>query len=349
VIGQAHGELLLRAPGDGPPLIVLELTRRCGRGCEVCFHRDMRDGSLAQADMPPSVARRAIALAVAAGATRVRLTGGEPLRHEAFALLLREIRDAGLEAWVNTAGLLDGESPWALLGREASDVLLPLRDRRQRAQIADAVRAIRQGGPARVRLGVVLSRDRVAELPAIVEDARTLGCLLEAYRVMTVPGHVPGSSGDELRAALAALDASNRWFPPAGRVRVANAMPYCVAPDRSLAARNSLGARFDDGRSRLVVSPEGEIRPSYALRVVLGRLPETTFAEAWRHPTLVRLHAASSLPSPCQTCPDLPTCRGGSRHEAHVATGRLDGMDPLAAYPPASADAGRAVVAGGPP
>jgi radical SAM protein with 4Fe4S-binding SPASM domain len=291
----------------------------------------MRDGSLAQADMPLAVARRAIRLAASAGARRVRLTGGEPLRHEGWAALLRAIRGAGLEAWVNTAGLAEGRSPWQRLGRLADDVLLPLRDRAQRASIADAVRAIRRGGPARVRLGVVLTAAAIEELPAIVAEARDLGCLLEAYRIMSVPGHVAGNTAGELRAALVALDAANRWFPPADRVRIANAVPFCVAPDRRLAARNCCGARFDDGRSRLVVSPEGEIRPSYALRLRLGSLRDTTFAAAWRHPDLLALHAAASLPAACQACPDLATCRGGSRHEALVATGDLHGADPLAA------------------
>ena len=294
----------------------------------------MRDGSLAQADMPLALARRAIALAARDGARRVRLTGGEPLRHASFARLLGEIRDAGLEAWVNTAGLSEGGTPWELLGRLASDVLLPLRGREQRSAIADGVRAIRRGGPARVRLGVVLTPAAIADLAEIVTLSRELDCQLEAYRIMTVRGHVTGNTADELRAALSALDGLNRWFPREGRVRIANAVPFCVSSERRLAARNCFGARFDDGRSRLVVSPEGQIRPGYAFRLGLGRLDETTFAEAWRHPALLELHAAASLPAPCRSCPDLPTCRGGSRHEALLATGSLRGMDPLASYPP---------------
>jgi radical SAM protein with 4Fe4S-binding SPASM domain len=307
----------------------------------------MRESSVSQADMPLALARRAIALAARAGVMRVRLTGGEPLRHAAFAPLLREIRDAGLEAWVNTAGLPEGGTPWELLGSVAADVLLPLRDRAQRADIADGVRAIRRAGPARVRLGVVLTREHVADLPTIAGLARELGCPLEAYRVMTVPGHVAGSTGDEMRSALAALDEVNRWFPPDGRVRIANAVPFCVTPDLRLAARNCFGARFDDGRSRLVVSPEGEVRPSYALRLALGNLADATLAELWRHPALARLHARERLPAACRSCPGVSTCRGGSRHEALLATGSLEGLDPLAAFPPVAPAAADEAATGG--
>lgn len=323
------GHRLLRQPGRGPGLLVLELTRRCGRKCDVCFHRDMREIRVAQADMSLAVARRALELASGAGVRRVRLTGGEPLRHPAFASLLGEIRERGFETWVNTAGLTEGGTPWQLLGQQADDVLLPLRDADQRAEIADAVRAIRRRGAPRVRLGVVLTPEHVAELPAIAGLSRELGCFLEAYRVMSVPGQLAGSTAGELARALEQLDAVNRWFPPDARVRIANAVPFCVVPDRRLVARNSFGARFDDGRDRLVVSPEGEIRPSYSLRLGLGHVDHTTLIEAWQHPTLLALHSADGLPAACRSCSELAVCRGGSRHEALAASGDLGGMDPL--------------------
>lgn len=329
---RAHGSRLLRAAGPAPPLLVLELTRRCGRQCEVCFHRDMRSSSLARADMPLALARHAIRGAAESGVRAVRLTGGEPLRHASFATLLREIRDAGLEAWVNTAGLPEGGTPWQLLGSVASDVLLPLRSREQRAEIAAGVRAIRRGGPARVRLGVVLSREHVAELPEVVALARELDCPLEAYRVMSVPGHVPGSSPDELCHALAVLARANRHFPPSARARVANAVPFCVSEDERLTRDNCFGACFDDGRNRLVVSPEGELRPSYSLRSSLGNLADTPIAAAWQHPALLALHDAERLPVACRTCRERDVCCGGSRYEAWLATGSLFGMDPLALH-----------------
>lgn len=329
---RAHGGRLLRAAGPAPPLLVLELTRRCGRQCQVCFHRDMRGSSLARADMPLALARHAIRAAKEAGVRSVRLTGGEPLRHASFATLLQEIRDAGLEAWVNTAGLPEGGTPWQLLGAVANDVLLPLRSREQREEIAEGVRAIREGGPARVRLGVVLTAEHVAELPEIVALGRELDCPLEAYRVMSVPGQLAGSSAEELCLALAALARENRHFPPSARVRIANAVPFCVALERELARDNCFGARFDDGRNRLVVSPEGELRPSYSLRTSLGHVAEVDVAEAWQHPKLLALHDRARLPAPCQICPDAASCCGGSRYEAWSATGDLFGMDPLARH-----------------
>lgn len=331
-VERAHDLRLLRSPGPAPPLVVLELTRRCGRQCEVCFHRDMRGSSLARADMPLALARRAIRSAAEAGSRRIRLTGGEPLRHPSFAALLLEIRSTGLEAWVNTAGLPEGGTPWQLLGELAHDVLLPLRSRRERAEIVEGVAAIRRGGAARVRLGVVLTREHVEELPQMIGLARELDCPLEAYRVMSVPGHPSDGEAAELCQALSVLERENRFFPPSSRVRVANAVPFCVSEDRRLAASACFGACFDDGRDRLVISPEGEIRPSYSLRLPLGTISETSISAAWRHPALLGLHDAASLPKPCRSCPELRSCCGGSRHEARMATGDLQAMDPLAIH-----------------
>ncbi|HEY3355429.1 MAG TPA: hypothetical protein VGQ83_19420 [Polyangia bacterium] len=321
----------MRAPGAAPPLLVLELTHRCGRRCEVCFHRDARERSIPQPDMPLALARRALRLAAAAGTVRVRLTGGEPLRHPAFATLLAETRAAGLEAWVNTAGLVEGGTPWGLLGRGATDVLLPVRDAAQRREVAAAVAAIRAGGPARVRLGVVLTRAHLDDLPAVAALAAALGCPLEAYRVMTVPGWTPGNTAADLRAAVDLLDRLNRGRPPAARVRIANAVPFCLARDRRRVARNACGGRFDDGRSRLVVAPSGQVRPSYALDLPLGDLGRTALTDLWRHPALLRLCSVAGLPDACRACAELPVCRGGSRHEALVHGGSLAAMDPLAA------------------
>jgi radical SAM protein with 4Fe4S-binding SPASM domain len=280
--------------------------------------------------MPLALARKALRQAVAAGTRRVRLTGGEPLLHEACVPLLRAIRAAGLEPWLNTAGLPAGETPWPALGRYAHDVLLPLRESAQRRELRAAVRALRRGGSARVRFGVVLTPDHLEILGDMIAFAAALDAPLEAYRVMTVPGHVRGNTAAELRHAVTLLERANRWRPPAAHVRIANAVPFCVAPDRALVARNSCGARFDDGRSRLVVGPDGEVRPSYVLRLPLGNIARQPLTALWRHPGLLALHAAASLPSGCRGCAELARCRGGSRHEARVASGRLDGPDPLA-------------------
>jgi radical SAM protein with 4Fe4S-binding SPASM domain len=313
---------------------VLELTHACGRACPICFHADGRGAADAAAFMPVELARTIIASAAAAGVARIRLTGGEPLLHPALLDLLRDLRARGLEAWVNTAGRPEGETDWPTLGAAADDVLLPVRDPGEGPDLAAAIAGIRRGGRARVRLGAVLTPAHLDRLPELVRWSRTQGCLLEVYRVMSLRGVNPGSTAADLERAVRALDVLNRGRRGQDRVRIANAVPFCLLPDRRLVVRNTCGARFDDGRGRLVVGPDGTVRPSYALRLPLGRADQEPLTALWQHPALVALHDPARLPLPCRACPELRECGGGSRHEAHASTGDLHGADPLARMPP---------------
>ncbi len=95
-------------------------------------------------------------------------------------------------------------------------------------------------------------------------------------------------------------------------------------------ARNSFGGRFDDGRSRLVIGPDGSIRPSYPMRLVVGNIRYDSLAKAWSHPDLLTIHSSDALPKSCRHCQELGACMGGSRHEAMVGSGDMKGKDPLA-------------------
>lgn len=328
------------APGpaalDVPPLIVLELTYACRHACPVCFHRRALPALRPTGEMPVTLARAALCAAAEAGSRRVRFTGGEPLAHPHVWHLADAARALGLEVWFNTADPNDAEAEQ--LGSAADDVLLPLRDAAQRQRMFAAARRIQGAAAAagrrvRVRCGVVLTPEHVADLPSIVSETRAAHVPLEAYRVMSVPGVVAGCSAEELRHAIAVLERLNRGRLAASRVRIANAVPRCLHQDRELVARNTCGGRYDDGRSRLVMAPDGVVRPSYALNLTVGTFPTDPLGAIWRSTALRAINGPDALPETCRRCPDVAPCGGGSRHEAHAATGRLDAMDPLAAPP----------------
>lgn len=318
---------LLRAPGSAPPLVCIELTHRCPRACTLCFHWATRGAR--PADLPEATAQAILEKLARAGVARVRFTGGEPLLHPALLPLIERARELGLQVWLNTAGPGRGDAPWELLGRLAHDVLLPLRSPAQRTVMRAAARALARGGRVRVRFGAILTPERIAELEALVELADQAGALLEVYRIAAWGNPAGrGSERSDLVTAVDRLERLNRGRARAERVRIANAVPFCLHPDPDKVARNAFGGRFDDGRSRLVVGPDGQVRPSYVLPLILGRLPEDDVGELWHNPALVALH--TRLPPACQSCRLLPLCRGGSRAEAWHATGDRFGMDPLA-------------------
>ena len=320
---------LLRVAGKVPPLLVLELTYRCPHRCRVCFHTGKRGKNTP--DMPMNLVRLALDKAQQEGVQRVRLTGGEPLLYPQLDTILREIKTRGMEAWLNTAASTPPPIPWQSIGLLVDDILLPLREEEQLPALSSVIAELRVAGNPRIRLGAVLLPDVIPRLPDLVTFARSHDTPLELYRVMSTPGHNTGSCSNDLLLAVALLDRLNSACCDAARARIANAIPFCLSIDRQLIARNSFGGRFDDGRSRLIIGPDGAIRPSYPMQLVVGNILNDSLAKAWSHPDLLTLHASASLPATCRHCQELATCMGGSRYEAMVVRDNTTGMDPLAA------------------
>ena len=280
--------------------------------------------------MPMDLVRLALNKAQREGVQRVRLTGGEPLLYPGFHAVLLEIKNRGMELWLNTAASVQPPIPWQNIGSLVDDILLPLREEVQLHGLASVIRKLRVGGQPRIRLGAVLLPEYIPRLPDFVAFARDHNTPLELYRIMTTPGYNRGSTRADLLQTVDLLDRLNSGIRTSDRARIANAVPFCLGRDRQLMARNSFGGRFDDGRSRLVIGPDGFIRPSYPMRLTLGDIRYDSLSEAWSHPDLLTIHSSASLPEQCRHCQELGDCMGGSRHEAMVASGDKSGSDPLA-------------------
>ncbi len=61
-----------------------------------------------------------------------------------------------------------------------------------------------------------------------------------------------------------------------------------------------------------------------------GNIACESVGEVWNHPIYQSRETFEMLPQACKDCNLLSFCRGGSRDAAFAATGKLDGMDPLA-------------------
>lgn len=83
----------------------LSITRRCGRECGFCFAR-LERGRGAVPDMPRDVFERALDFLRRSGVSDVRLLGGEPTEHPAFAEYAARALDLGFALTVFTGGLV---------------------------------------------------------------------------------------------------------------------------------------------------------------------------------------------------------------------------------------------------
>lgn len=115
------------------------------------------------------------------------------------------------------------------------------------------------------------------------------------------------------------------------KVQIANAIPFCVLSDKSILNEICVGAEYDDGNSRLIVSPNYKIKPSYYLDIELDQ--GNNLNKAIHSNYRQKLLKYDFLPSQCQKCIYLNKCKGGSRYKVFSQRKKLYGRDPLMRFP----------------
>jgi MoaA/NifB/PqqE/SkfB family radical SAM enzyme len=297
---------VLAAPNE----LVVEVNRRCNLACGVCSSRGL------DSELPLEEIIRHLRRARAAGVASVRFTGGEPFLHQGLPAALREARRLGFAVLVNTnATLLDK----ALIKRCApfmDNVLVSLQGRDARGEAAAtgvrglfgrklrALRLLRRAVPV-LRLGTVLSGALLRDFDGFLALARRLRAdAWELYRPMSRRAADPAVTPAALRRLARRLE---REAGKAPYITFANPLPLCLLPPRL--APLCLGARFDDGHTRLVLDPRGFYKPGYYLQTDLG--PD--LLRAWRGSLRRELTAPGRIERGCAGCALLLRCLGGSR------------------------------------
>lgn len=321
-------------PGESEPLrpvlpapaeVVFELNRRCNLACGVCVSRGLAD------ELPPAEVKRQLRAARRLGVASARFTGGEPFLHPALPELLAYARKLGFHALLNTNATVPGPAAAGRAARHADNILVSLQgfDARSEAEatgvpglfakkLANARLFRRKVGT--LRLGTVLSGRVLKDFSKYLALARSLKAdVWELYRPM--PGAGKGDDAVTPRA-LRVLAGRLAGEPRDGlQICFANPLPICLFPRPQ--APLFLGARFDDGNTRLVFDPRGFYKPSYYLQENLG----ADLAQAWASPLLKRLAALPHLKGICRRCELRMRCLGGSRFLAGL-DGNLYGPDP---------------------
>lgn len=320
---------LLNPALPAPAELVIELNKDCNLACRACFGRTGEE-------LPLKAAEKALREAAALGVRSARFTGGEPLLQPGLEGLLRLAKKLGFYTLLNTNALLFTPA----LARRLSGLIdnalvsLPGVDEAGHASgsgrtglfglKAAAIKRLRASGVKVVRAGTVVSKPLIKDFNRWQKAVAGLGFdLWELYRPMMTAEALAAapefkiSRQDFLRLAKSV---SKR---KAGQLRtaLANPVPLCALP--AAARPLALGARFDDGWTRLVLDASGAYKPSYPSKKFLGE----TLAGAWGHPFLEKTRAAAWLPVKCRRCALLSLCLGGSRFQAEAA-GDIFGADP---------------------
>jgi len=320
---------LLKPVLPAPAELVIELNKNCNLACRACFGRGGEE-------LPLKAAEKALREAAALGVRSVRFTGGEPLLYPGLEKLLRLSRKLGFYTLLNTNALLFTPAAARRLAGLIDNALVSLPGMDEAghatgsgkaglfASKAAAIKRLRSSGVKIVRAGTVISGPLINKFGGWTKAVAALGFdIWELYR--------PMMTKEALAAAPEFKISKNDFIKLAKKVAaqkraglrtvLANPAPFCALP--AAARPFALGARFDEGWTRLVLDASGVYKPSYPSKKFLGG----TLAGAWAHPFLEKTRAGAWLPRKCRRCSMLSSCLGGSRFQAEAA-GDIFGADP---------------------
>lgn len=320
---------LLNPVLPAPAELVIELNKNCNLACRACFGRS-------GGELPLETAEKALREAAALGIKSARFTGGEPLLYPGLEKLLRLARKLGFYTLLNTNAVLFTPAFARRLKGLIDNALVSLPGVDEAGHAAGsgiagqfsrkkaAIKRLRSSGIKVLRAGTVVSKPLVKDLERWHKAVARLGFgTWELYRPMMTPSALAAAPEFKIsRNDFIKLAKNLTALKTAGlRTLLANPVPYCALP--AAARPFALGARFDDGWTRLVLDASGAYKPSYPSTKFLGR----TLAGAWAHPFLKKTRAAAWLPVKCRRCAMLSACLGGSRFQAEAA-GAVFGADP---------------------
>lgn len=319
---------LLKPVLPAPAEIVLELNKRCNLACRACFGRSGEE-------LPARTAERALREAAALGVRSARFTGGEPLLYPGLEKLLKLAKRLGFYTLLNTNAVLLTPAKAKALKGLVDNALISLPGAEEAAHAAGsgargalaakaaAVKRLRAAGVRVVRAGTVVSDAVIDNFSRWHRAVSRLGFdIWELYRPMMTAEALRAAPEFKLsRSAFAALAKNVAAQGGGARAVLANPVPLCALP--AAARPFALGARFDDGWTRLVLDASGRYKPSYPSKVFLGE----NLAAAWSSPFLKKTRGCGWLPRSCRACALLSVCLAGSRWQA-AAAGAPFGPDP---------------------
>ena len=330
---------------SAPFIVIWEMTRACALACVHC-----RAEAIPQRhpDELTTAEGKALIESVASFGARPPLfvlTGGDPMRRRDAAELVRHGVDSGLSVGMTPSGTAAvtrarlEELRDAGLGRLA--VSLDGRDarshdgfRRVRGSHGYTMRIIEDardlGLP--LQINTTVSRETLADLPAIAEVVERAGAVLWALFFLIPVGRARADQG----LTAVEIESVLEWAADL-RERVPFGVKTTEAPHfhRVLAGRRGgvlapdrAGRAVTDGNGFLFVDHVGAICPSGFLPLTAGNVRTHDLVQVYREHALFRsLRDPDRLGGRCGRC-DFRTRCGGSRARAFAATG-----DPLAEDP----------------
>ena len=320
---------------DSPKQVVIELTKKCNQNCIICSQKNDKSRS-------PSLnkIREIIDEAKLLGIKEIRFTGGEPLLE--FKKLMQAMKYAkskGFYLFLNTNATLFNNKIIEKIENFVDNILISLQGFNSKTEAfitrrkkifnikAKNILNIQKSKIPIKRVGTIITRYLLENLDKYYFLLKKLNIKIwEVYRPMTDKNKLLEYTQFHI-SVEDILKLSNFLYTlkrEGIRASIGNPIPFCTIKEKELIMAVALGARYDDGHSRIVFDSGGYFKPSYFIDRNLGR----TIKEAWGHPFMKKMRSLEYLPLSCQKCDYLKWCLGGSRYLAKEYFGDYFCIDP---------------------
>jgi pyrroloquinoline quinone biosynthesis protein E len=333
--------------GTAPPrpyTLVAELTYKCPLRCVYCSNPVHYAGG---AELATETWQRVFSEAEALGVMQVHFTGGEPLLRADLEELLESAHGAGLyTSLITSAVTLTRERLAGLAQRGLDHVQISIQGltdegatriagrSRLRDKLAAAAWVRELGMP--LTLNVVLHRENIEEVPALVQLALSVG----AERLELANTQYLGWALENRTALLPTFSQIERARADAAEARErnqGNLDVLFVLPDYHADVVRPCMQGW--ARRYIVISPDGLVLPCHQAHTLPGleweRAGERPLAEIWKSsPGLNAFRGEDWMLEPCRSCERRTLDFGGCRCQAFHLTGQLDVTDPACTLAP---------------
>ncbi|MEM2918471.1 MAG: radical SAM protein [Candidatus Altiarchaeota archaeon] len=318
-----------------PTEIPIEVTLNCNLSCNFCFNQNAKRSS----ELDTISIIKIIDKIKNSGINKIRFTGGEPLLRKDIFFLLKYAKSKGFYVLLNTNGTLISERNIEKIREYVDNVLISLEGFSNESEFKstrcknsfekkiNAIKLMKKNKVKIVRCGTVATKENIKNLEKIFKIVKSLKVdKWELFRpIPNKKNLAPITNYDVKKLAEKLLKFKKNYK----NCYIGNAIPFC-SYDPEKMNKVSLGAFSDDGHRRIVISVDGQVKPSYFLVKNLGNALDTEILNCWNNDFAFKIRSLQSVPRICENCIYLNKCKGGSRFCAKLVNGSYKALDPLA-------------------
>jgi len=304
-----------------PKEVKFEVTSKCNLDCGFCYNKNSMDKS--KKDMNTQKVLKAIDNIADAGVKRLRITGGEPFMREDIFKILTHAKIRGLFVIVNTNLTLLSQQMIGRMKNKVDRVLVSINNIEDFDLKKQLIINLTEN--VEVEVSTIATSHTIHDIERYFLKARELGVYWFLLRAVPTKNNSEPLTQEDIPLLIKSLDRIEKRF----RVNVKiESLPFCSYEPEKV-RKYSTGSVNCGIINKIVIDPSGIVKPCYSIKEELGKMTDDLL-EIYSKGFPEEMRTLKMLPKVCRDCRYVDECIGGCRWAAKLATGKYNGMDPLA-------------------